>query len=623
MSVLNPASFGKLVRIIFPNVQTRRLGVRGESKYHYVDLTVIEEKQQPPLVDSGREQSGPMKMINSSTDSAARPRSTSTNQVTIDSAVFPPPSTSFSPKFPGITSTAGCACGSQFRSSFDFNLRIDNLASQTSRIIRHLHAFPSSSSTPIDSNESLRLPDVRGYLPENTDPKVADALVTLYRTHCISVIDSFRFCKERNMMRHFTAFHGTLTVPVQKLLTHPKLAPWIRECDWLMYQKMIEFVAPLTTQVVPRPVLDAFGSISRRLPSHIMETFKAHPQHVTLARLIPAHIFSALLKHVLDVNQSANAAAAWLCHPDNRNQMWLDFATFVDPREMISKADIPACSERAVEQILLYDLRALLTPLDSSSSPTMPTVYSQSQGDTRDPAHRVPEAANGEEYNFPDKWISFILNLPSLFPNHPTQCIVEKIDRLWDAILHRLTLAGAQSFSAWWMTKVFFHEMLLWQVERGGFLKHTGASLEPSGQTTVMQRGSFSSTGETKDDNMNQHNAGQQSNGPNSSQPSGNQSDNQSMTQSQPPPSNLPPTTTITTTTTNSSDTNEQHAKQSPPSSTQPPSAEKPLPVSENNHLQHDDSGIDLGEDSMLMSVGKYDMVASDAPDAEGDVVVI
>jgi len=48
VSVLNPASFGKLVRIIFPNVQTRRLGVRGESKYHYVDLSVIEEKQQPP-----------------------------------------------------------------------------------------------------------------------------------------------------------------------------------------------------------------------------------------------------------------------------------------------------------------------------------------------------------------------------------------------------------------------------------------------------------------------------------------------------------------------------------------------------------------------------------------------
>ena len=42
---LNPASFGKLVRIIFPGIQTRRLGMRGESKYHYVDLSLVDEQQ--------------------------------------------------------------------------------------------------------------------------------------------------------------------------------------------------------------------------------------------------------------------------------------------------------------------------------------------------------------------------------------------------------------------------------------------------------------------------------------------------------------------------------------------------------------------------------------------------
>lgn len=40
---LNPASFGKLVRIIFPGIQTRRLGMRGESKYHYVDLSLKDD----------------------------------------------------------------------------------------------------------------------------------------------------------------------------------------------------------------------------------------------------------------------------------------------------------------------------------------------------------------------------------------------------------------------------------------------------------------------------------------------------------------------------------------------------------------------------------------------------
>ncbi len=43
MVPLNPASFGKLVRVIFPGLQTRRLGVRGESKYHYVDLALVDD----------------------------------------------------------------------------------------------------------------------------------------------------------------------------------------------------------------------------------------------------------------------------------------------------------------------------------------------------------------------------------------------------------------------------------------------------------------------------------------------------------------------------------------------------------------------------------------------------
>ena len=46
---LNPASFGKLVRIIFPGIATRRLGVRGESKYHYVELTLNNQDHNEPL----------------------------------------------------------------------------------------------------------------------------------------------------------------------------------------------------------------------------------------------------------------------------------------------------------------------------------------------------------------------------------------------------------------------------------------------------------------------------------------------------------------------------------------------------------------------------------------------
>jgi regulatory factor X len=57
---LNPASFGKLVRVIFPGIQTRRLGIRGESKYHYVDLALKDDvpgiESMPRSIDSAPQQ---------------------------------------------------------------------------------------------------------------------------------------------------------------------------------------------------------------------------------------------------------------------------------------------------------------------------------------------------------------------------------------------------------------------------------------------------------------------------------------------------------------------------------------------------------------------------------------
>ena len=461
--------------------------------------------------------------------------------------------------------------------------------------------FPSNDS--LMDSESLRLPDIGAYLPANTDLKTADALAALYRTHCISVVDSFRYCKERNLFRHFSAFHGTLTVPVQKLLTHPNLGPWIKECDWLMYQKMVEFVAPLTTQVVPKQVLDAFGSISQRLTVHISETFKSQPVHMSLARLLPAHVFCNLLKHMLDVNQSANAAAAWLCHPDNRNQMWLDFDTYVDPKEMMSRANIPSCAEQATEQILKHDIRALLTPLKDSQHPSANLFPKKSDSEASQDAHKFSvHSSVGDEYNFPDKWIAFILNLPAIFPHHRAQCIVDKVDALWNCILHRLTLAGAQSFSAWWMTKVFFHEMMLWLVEKGGFMKRTPSALQAASALT-----SFSSP---------------PSRSPEVSMPVKAQSPiapDTHMSDPNPVTANGGPSSGIT---------QEGSPELEPSQSNVPPVNEVPMTNTEDTPSlpapNNDDSAIDLDDESMLMSVGKYgDMMASDTADANGDVVVI
>lgn len=505
-------------------------------------------------------------------------------QPAADTALFPsPPTSSFAAKVTDDSPTSGCRCQSSSKAD---TITLENVASHSGKVIHQMLQLPTTDSSSVDT-DSLQLPDINGHLPPNTDSKVAAALAALYRSHCISVIDSFRYCKERNMLKFFSTFHGTLTVPVQKLLTHPNLAPWIKECDWLMYQKMIAFVAPLTTQVVPRLVLDAFSSISQRLTSHITETFKTQPSHVSIARLIPAHIFCSLLRHMLDVNQSANAAAAWLCHPDNRNQMWLDFTTLIEPREMITKANIPTCAEQATERILKHDVRALLTPVTDLNPSASNSFFSEPDSEESSEPPKLPaEESMGDEYNFPDKWISFILNLTYSFPQHRTQCVIQRVDALWDCILRRLTLGGAQSFSAWWMTKVFFHEMMLWQAEKAGFMHYTPSSLRKAGlDSDRSDPGSLALKDQSNSANDGAH-----------STPSDSQNDT-SLERSR------------------THDLN--HADN-----------EKPTNVPENlaslHAANHDDSAIDLDDDSMLMNVGKYgDMMASDPADAEGDVVVI
>ena len=566
-----------------------------------------------------------------STDSVSQSRSPTVNTESHPTGSVPAVS-----RF-AANSTCTCNAG---KSNADLlsSPSMENVASHSGNTIHRILELPTSDSTGVIDNDSLRLPDINPYLPKNTDTKTAAALAALYRSHCISVIDSFRYCKERNLMKYFSAFHGTLTVPVQRLLSQPSVAPWVKECDWLMYQKMIAFVAPLTTQVVPQLVLDTFSSISRRLTGHILETSRNQPSHVTLARLEAAHIFCKLLRHMLDVNQAANAAAAWLCRVDNRNRMWFDFKTLVDPQEVMFRANIPSCAAHATEQLLKHDIRALLTPLEDPKPSVAQPFFNQpdSQGDVMAHKWQVESSPIGEEYNFPDKWISIILQLPLVFPDHPTKCIIDKTNTLWDCVLHRLTLGGAQSFSAWWMTKVFFHEMMLWQAEKTGFMNTNPGVLHRRAEEEKAMNSPEKATTANNSLENNSSSADQAAASttataaPNDSfmrvdglpDAPGAGNDRQTTTESSTDNNginiSIPQSQPI------SDDKKDQRAPAANDSKPPPPAADLPENIASLNSLNNDDSAIDLDDDSMLMSVGKYgDMMASDPADAEGDVIVI
>lgn len=345
-------------------------------------------------------------------------------------------------------------------------------------MVRRQLKFPTQREPPYAHNEPIELPSLTNYLPNGTDPDASAALVALYRTHCISVIDCFRFCKERMFWHHFTSFHGTLTVPVQKLLAHPKIAAWIRECDWLMYQKMIRFVSPLALQVMPTKVIDTFRSISVKLVQHISGTFQNHAHHVRDAKIGPASIFAGLIDRLLRVNATAHAAANMLTNDANRDQMWHDWICFVRPTGVV-ESTLPCCGYSRTLRILLLEVGELLGPLRSMTYQGMQQVFVNAQDDPG-PNYKplvYNDLDDSSTSGVLDRWTAFLHDLPTRFPEVDARQLIWIVGEVSSACIRDITMAQALSFGSWWVTKVWVDEMLRWIAEKGGFLEHGPSSM--------------------------------------------------------------------------------------------------------------------------------------------------
>lgn len=351
--------------------------------------------------------------------------------------------------------------------------------------------FPPKEETPFNENEPIDLPNIHTYCPPKTDPDTAESLAALYRTHCTSLIDCIRFCKEKQFFRLFTSFHGTLTVPVQKLLAHPNLAPWIQECDWLTYQKMVRFVSRLTLQAAPPVVITILNNISTNLHSHISKTFQSHPEHVRQAKLKPAVIFAGLLHRLIRVNAAAHAAANLLTIDQNREQMWREWVTMVNPKRVM-EAELPDCGYEEVYKIMTCDIRGLLEPLVQPPFPDNPIftydnqAYSYAQNGFQNVfqnniVQATEQSGQVSTENVLDRWSTFLMDLPSRFPKASTRTILHCISAIGTAALRDITILGGASYQTWWVMKIFVDEMALWLAAMGGFLDH-----KPSGPNSIM-----------------------------------------------------------------------------------------------------------------------------------------
>ncbi|KAK0651892.1 RFX DNA-binding domain-containing protein [Cercophora newfieldiana] len=461
ITVLNPASFGKLVRVLFPGLKTRRLGVRGESKYHYVNFSLMEE--QPDVREPATHPAVPLGENPSFSQNFNTLPVSSTAATRPERAVFPTPDI-------GQWPDASVRRSHEFRHSL-YNQpqvssieQLKNTMSKTAQVLR----FAAEPTEPFQQSDALILPAIEPFLPNGTDPDAAKSLAALYRSHCTSLVECIRFCKEKTFFHLFTSFQGTLTMPVQKLFTNPAVSPWIEECDFILYQRMMRIVSSLTLQVVPKPVLDTLRSMSERLVPHIRESFRGLPHHVVRAKEAPATIFAGLLDRALRVNLTAHAAANMLSNPANRDLMYVEWISMINLRKIAET--VPSRGMDDVVNLLLNEMHDLLDPINVPFEIESLTLHGdmalRNGRQLRDEPHEEQTASN-----VLDRWVTFLRSLPSHFPYASHTDIVWCVQRLGTAVMRDLTIAQGKSFGSWWVTKCWIDEMIQFLAEQGGFMK--------------------------------------------------------------------------------------------------------------------------------------------------------
>lgn len=341
---------------------------------------------------------------------------------------------------------------------------------------KHLY-FPSyssiSKSNAISPLASFTLPDINQYLPPDVDVDTKNTLISLYTSHCSSLIESIRYMRLKQFLTITSSFHSSLTVPVQKLLSSPFLANWVQRADFEMYREIIRLLSPLALQVVPPQILSSLRVLSSTLINHITHTLSIHPQHFIRAKVVPAVAFSALLSRLLRVNDTAHAAARFLTNPADRELMRNDWLRYIDARAIVNR-ELP-CKEDEAVKILDDVIQLLYGSNQLNISKKNPTNKVGSSSISSTDASQANHSMNNDGTNTLDgslnRWADYFSSLPSRFPNVSPKLFLLCAGTVETAILREITVAGGESFGAWWVVRCWIDEWLCWISERGGFLE--------------------------------------------------------------------------------------------------------------------------------------------------------
>ncbi|KAF5911618.1 hypothetical protein HPG69_008217 [Diceros bicornis minor] len=437
---VNAASFGKLIRSVFMGLRTRRLGTRGNSKYHYYGIRL---KPDSPL-NRLQEDTQYMAMRQQPMHQKPRYRPAQKTDSLGDSG-----------SHSSLHSTPEQAMAAQ--------------SQHHQQYIDVSHVFPEFPAPDLGSvllQDGITLHDVT-------------ALQLVYRRHCEATLDVVMNLQFHYIEKLWLSFWNSkassgdgptslpasdeepesAVLPKDKLVSLCKCDPilkWMRNCDHILYQALVEILIPDVLRPVPSTLTQAIRNFAKSLEGWLTNAMSDFPQQVIQTKVGVVSAFAQTLRRYTSLNHLAQAARAVLQNTSQINQMLSDLNR-VDFANVQEQASWVCQCEESVVQRLEQDFKLTLqqqSSLDQWASWLDNVVTQVLKEHAGSP--RFPKAAR----QFLLKW-SFYSSM----------------------VIRDLTLRSAASFGSFHLIRLLYDEYMFYLVE------HRVA--EATGETPIAVMGEF------------------------------------------------------------------------------------------------------------------------------------
>ncbi|KAJ8398716.1 hypothetical protein AAFF_G00419130 [Aldrovandia affinis] len=332
---VNAASFGKLIRSVFMGLRTRRLGTRGNSKYHYYGLRI-------------KASSSLLRLMEDQQHLAMRQQPFSQKQ-----RLKPVQ------KVEGMTNGMALGAGQQ---------QAGGLADISAQVQQYQQFLDASRALP-------EFPDIdlQGKaLPDGIDLEHIKSFQLLYREHCEAILDvmiNLQFTLVETLWKTFWRFsenqasdtgaravhdESEKRLPKSCLVLLCKYEPvlhWSRDCDNTLYQGLVEILIPDVLRPIPSALTQAIRNFAKSLESWLTNAMMNIPEEMVRIKVTSASAFAQTLRRYTSLNHLAQAARAVLQNTAQINQMLSDLnrVDFANVQEQASW--VCRCEDRVVQQL--------------------------------------------------------------------------------------------------------------------------------------------------------------------------------------------------------------------------------------------------------------------------------